>query len=146
MNTQHERNTKIREAYFKIINEITRLSRSFSTPQLRTRIEIDHSRNKHAVWQAYEFLTPYLYLQLDAHPDGQACISYSSNEEAIRYLGFNSYTQVIRSIYKHTAGDIDDCLEVFYYTYERYEDALEDIRNETYDFYTQTEEPYQEPA
>lgn len=146
MNTQHKRNNQIREAYFEIIKEITQLSRSFSTTQLRTRIEIDHSKNKHAVWQVHDFLTPYLYLHLNMDNEGKHSISYASNEEAIRYLGFNSYTQVIRSIYKHTSGDTADCLEVFYYTYERYEDALEDIRNETYDFYTKTEEPHQEPA
>jgi hypothetical protein len=135
------RNHEIQKAYFKILQQLNELSKSFPTDSLRTRIEIDHKQNPNSDYEVYQLLTPCLSLELNADPKGSFYIAYALNDSATRYLGQPLFTKLVRIIYHNTnsvvtAINIEDCLEYFPYYYEVYYDALQAARNQDYDFYT----------
>ncbi|WP_423149729.1 hypothetical protein [Rubrolithibacter danxiaensis] len=139
---QKVRNHEIKKCYFKIIKEIAELSTSFKSENLRTRIEIDHKQNQNAQSEIYEVLTDYIYLCLNADKQGHFSIAYALNDCASVYLGQALYTQVIRILYKLTASsnanvNIEDCLQVFPYYSEVFDDARNIVRNKEYNYYKQ---------
>ena len=124
-----KRNAWIRSAYLKIIEDTKRLLKNLATPELKNFIEVDreeHQRNQHEV---YEFLTPYLYLYLQANSKGHFRVLYAINDDAIRHLGQVHYNQVLRIIFRATISfdqpEYENCLEVLPYYSDIYEEALE---------------------
>ena len=132
------RNAAIREAYFKTIQEIAELSKSFPNFNLRARIEIDREHYPGERHEIFELLTPYAYLLLTTNDEGQLRISYAINDNSVGFLGQIFFTQVIRIIYLQTLNsltNIQDCLEIFPYHSEIYEEARHMIRDHEYEDY-----------
>ena len=119
------RNMAIEEAYFKTIQEIAELSKSFPNPKLRIRIEIDLKHCLGKDNEIFELLTPYVYLLLTRNDAGELKIGYAVNDCSVGYLGQLYFTKLIRIIYSHTIHSKtgEECLEVFPYHSEIYEEA-----------------------
>ena len=121
-----DRNKEIEKIYFKILKDIAELSKSFPDPDLRLRIEIDLKHYPGKENEIFELLTPYVYLVLTRDGDGHFKIGYAVNDSAIRHLGQTHFTKLIRVIYLNTGqpkADNDECLEVFPYYSDVYEEA-----------------------
>jgi hypothetical protein len=120
------KNKQIEKIYFKILKEIAELSKSFPDPDLRLRVEIDLKHYPGKENEVFELLTPYVYLVLTKDDDGHFKIGYAVNDSAIRHLGQTHFTKLIRVIYLNTGqpkADSQDCLEVFPYYSDIYEEA-----------------------
>ena len=131
-----QRNVAIRKAYFKTVQEIAELSKSFPNFNLRARIEIDREHYPGERHEIFELLTPYAYLLFNTNDEGQFKISYAINDNAIGFLGQIFFTQVIRIIYSQTLNpltNIQDCLEIFPFHSEIYEEARHMIRDHEYE-------------
>jgi hypothetical protein len=139
------RNYAIEKAYFQIIEATIKLSTSFNS-ELRTTVQIDHKKNPNATYQVHQFLTPYIYLQLEADEDGQLIISYADNLEAINLIGFYDYSRILLNIFHFTnAAGIEDWLEHFLYSTKVLEEARIKAESNTSDFHTiTTAEPLQD--
>ncbi|MEJ6979685.1 hypothetical protein WG906_04440 [Pedobacter sp. P351] len=80
------RNHAIEKAYFQIIEETIEISKGFNS-EFRTAIQVNHKNNPDATYQVHQFLSPSIYLQLEADEDGQLIIGYADNVEAIDVIG-----------------------------------------------------------
>ncbi|NEU09797.1 hypothetical protein GZH53_15830 [Flavihumibacter sp. R14] len=118
-------NKAIEKVYFKILKEIAELSKSFEDPDLRFRIEIDLKHYPKEENEVFELLTSYMYLVLNRNDGGQLKIGYAVNDTAIRHLGHLHYNKLLRIIYANTKPKpgSDECLEVFPYYSDIYEEA-----------------------
>jgi hypothetical protein len=120
------RNKTIEKVYFKILKEIADLSKSFSDPDMRVRIEIDLKHYPGKENEVFELLTSYLYLVLTQNDNGQLRIGYAVNDSAIRHLGQVHFNKLLRIIYAYTKPPkkgSEECLEVFPYYSDIYEEA-----------------------
>lgn len=132
------RNHAIEKAYFQIIEATMRHSKAFNT-EFRTAIQVNHKNNPNATYQVHQFLSPYIYLQLEADEDGQLIISYADNIEAIDVIGFYDYSRILLNIFHITnQSGIEDFLEHFIYSKNILEEASIKARNNTSGFYSIT--------
>ena len=124
-----KRNAWIRSAYFNIIKDSKRLSNTLTNPDLKNFIEVDREEHPRDLHEVYEFLSPYLYLFLQANSEGYFCVLYAINENAIRDLGQNHYNQLLRIIFRATTSfdqtEYENCLEVLPYYSDIYEEAVQ---------------------
>ena len=129
-----KRNAWIRSAYLKIIEDTKRLSNNLADPELKNFIEIDREQHPRDLNEVYEFLTPYLYLYLQANTKGHFRVLYAINDSAIMQLGQIHYNQVLRIIFRATISfdntEYEDCLEVLPYYSDIYEESVHRIENQ----------------
>jgi hypothetical protein len=120
------RNQAIEQAYFKIIETTIKLASTFDAA-MQKQILIDHKSNPAATYQVHEFLSPFIYILLEADEDGNLMIPFAENPRTFELLGKPGFEQLLKTLYQVTYNsnglNIQDCLEPFEYVPERFETA-----------------------
>jgi hypothetical protein len=128
------RNQAIEQAYFKIVENTIKLASTMDAVQ-PNHILIDHKSNPAATYQVHEFLSPFIYILLEADEDGNLMIPFAENPKTFKLLGKSGFEQLLKILYQVTYDsnglNIQDCLEPFEFLPERFETAYSMHQNLT---------------